>query len=467
MSIVLYNTMTRSLEPFTPLIEETMSMYTCGPTVYNYFHIGNARSFVMSDVVRRYFAYRGYAVRFVMNITDVDDRIIKQAIDEGIAASEVAGKYTRAFLEDVARLGIQPATAYPKATDNIEGIVRHVAALVENGSAYPVDGDVYFRVAAFPGYGKLSGKKLEDLLAGARVETDSRKESPGDFALWKAAKAGEPSWDSPWGKGRPGWHIECSVMSQKHLGDSFDIHAGGNDLIFPHHENEIAQSEALTHMPLARYWLHFGFLNIDNEKMSKSLGNYFTARDILGTYTAETLRFFYLQTQYRSPLNFSSEGLDAAGRGLQKLQGLYDALAEDGDGSADFDVAPWEQRFIEAMDQDLNTPAGFGVLFECLREANTMLHSDAGMTGASRRALRDFLQRTALGVLGVLHETQAAPADGEQFAALMALMIGVRGKARADKQWGISDFIRDGLKDMGITIEDGKTGSTWKRSDKG
>jgi cysteinyl-tRNA synthetase len=338
---------------------------------------------------------------------------------------------------------------------------------VENGSAYPLNGDVYFRVNAFADYGKLSGKKLEDLVAGARVEADSRKESPGDFALWKAAKPGEPAWDSPWGKGRPGWHIECSVMSQKHLGDSFDIHAGGNDLIFPHHENEIAQSEALTHTQLARYWMHFGFLNIDNEKMSKSLGNFFTARDILDNYAVETLRFFYLQTHYRSPLNFSSDGLDAAAKGLQKLQGLYDALGTGADGGADFDIAPWEQRFIEAVDQDFNTPAGFGVIFECVREANGLLHSDAGMNAASKQALRAFLKRSALDVFGVLHETATAQEDGAQFAALMDLMIGVRAKARAEKQWAISDFIRDGLKDIGIALEDGKTGSTWKHSDNG
>ncbi|MBL0175287.1 MAG: cysteine--tRNA ligase [Ignavibacteria bacterium] len=465
MPLVLYNTLTRKLEEFTPLVEGAASMYTCGPTVYNFFHIGNARSFVMSDVIRRYLEYRGYDVNFVMNITDVDDRIIKQAIDEGIDASAVAGKYTDAFLEDIARLGIRPATANPRATDNIEGIVSHIERLIAAGAAYTVEGDVYFRVSAFPAYGKLSGKRLEDLQAGARVDADSRKEQPGDFALWKTAKPGEPSWPSPWGAGRPGWHIECSVMSQKYLGDSFDIHAGGNDLIFPHHENEIAQSEALTHTPLARTWLHFGFLNIDNEKMSKSLGNFFTARDILSMYSAETLRFFYLQTHYRSPLNFSDDGLDAAAKGLQKLQGLYDQLLTAPDGEGIFDVGPWEQRFIAAVDQDMNTPAGFGVLFECARDANGLLRSDVGMTANAKAALRDFLRRSALGVFGVLHETETARADSSQIGALMDLLIAVRAKARADKQWGLSDFIRDGLKDIGLALEDGKAGTTWKRAD--
>jgi cysteinyl-tRNA synthetase len=464
MPIAFYNTLTRSVEPFTPLVEGKVSMYTCGPTVYNYFHIGNARSFVMADVIRRYFRYRGYDVTFVMNITDVDDRIIQQSIDEQIPASSVAMKYTDAFFEDLARFGIQPADAHPRATENIDGIVRHIEGLVANGAAYVLEGDVYYAVESFAGYGKLSGKKLEDLIAGARVGADERKRHPGDFALWKAAKPGEPAWDSPWGKGRPGWHIECSVMSQKHLGDTFDIHAGGNDLIFPHHENEIAQSEALTHRQLARSWVHFGFLNIDNEKMSKSLGNFFTAREVLDVYPVEAVRFFYLQTHYRSPLNFSSDGLDASKKGLHRLQSLFDALAEHGDGAVAIDVAAYEQRFIEAVDQDFNTPAGLGVLFEMAREAHAALQQ-GGLNAATRQQMRAFLQRTALDVFGVLSPEQRATRIAADSAKFIDLLISSRAQARAAKMWALSDFIRDGLKDLGILLDDGKDGTTWRQAD--
>jgi cysteinyl-tRNA synthetase len=328
-----------------------------------------------------------------------------------------------------------------------------------------VDGDVYFQVNAFPDYGKLSGKNIEDLQVGARVEADTRKRNPVDFALWKAAKPGEPWWESPWGKGRPGWHIECSVMSQKFLGQSFDIHAGGNDLIFPHHENEIAQSEALTHAPFARYWIHFGFLNVDNEKMSKSLGNFFTARDILDKYSAEALRFFYLQTHYRSPLNFVHEGLDAARTGLQKLQSLFDALGEAGEGTATLDVPMWEQRFIEAVDNDFNTPAGMGVLFEFTREANARLHSAEGLRAEDRVAARDFLTRSAQGVFGIVRAEHSV-AEGAADALvdqLMELFIALRTEARKDKQWALSDRIRDGLAEIGVLLEDSRDGTRWKR----
>ncbi len=464
MSITIYNTLTRTLEPFEPLEPGTMRMYVCGPTVYDFFHIGNARSFVMSDVVRRYFEYRGHAVTFVMNLTDVDDKIIRRANEQGVASSEIAETYAQAFLEDAARLGIRPATVHPRATENMDGIIAHIEGLVANGSAYVVDGDVYFRVASFPTYGRLSGKKVDELIAGARVEADTRKESAADFALWKSAKPGEPFWSSPWGDGRPGWHIECSVMSQKHLGETFDIHGGGNDLIFPHHENEIAQSEALTHHPLARYWMHFGFLNIDNEKMSKSLGNFFTTRDLLDRYAPQTLRFFYLQTHYRSPLNFTSDGLDAAARGLQKLDALMASLETTGAGAGSFDTAAYEQRFIEAVDNDINTPAGLGVLFECVRDANAVLRG-GGLDASSRLSLQSFMQRTAGDIFGVLGGTtpdssEATHADVEQ---LLALMIDVRARARAEKQWALSDLIRDGLRDIGFTLEDGKSGTTWKR----
>jgi len=462
MAIALYNTLTRKVETFVPLAEGEAGMYTCGPTVYDYFHIGNARTFVMSDVLRRYLIYRGYKVKFVMNITDVDDRIIARANEEGVPPSEVAARYTEAFFQDVAALAVLPADAHPRATENMDGIISHITRLVAADMAYVVDGDVFFRVGAFPKYGALSGKKVDELLAGARVETDPRKDHPCDFALWKSAKPGEPSWDSPWGKGRPGWHIECSVMSMKHLGESFDIHAGGNDLIFPHHENEIAQSEALTSKPLAGYWLHFGFLNIDNEKMSKSLGNFMTARDILRRRSAETIRFFYLQTHYRGPLNFSDEGLDASEKGLQRLQTLYDALEEHADGGGDLDVESYEKRFIESVDHDLNTPAGFGVIFDLVREANSLLHG-GGLSAASRGAAAGFLRRTAGEVFGVLRAKDASSDGEDEFAALMRLLMETRAKARAAKQWELADSIRDGLKDLGLILEDGKEGTAWKR----
>jgi cysteinyl-tRNA synthetase len=462
MSIAFYNTLSRNVEEFTPMHEGEVRMYTCGPTVYDYFHIGNARSFVMSDVIRRYFEYRGFRVTYVMNITDIDDKIINRANEQGVPSADIADTYTEAFLRDTALFGIRPADVHPRATETMEEIIAHIQGLIDCGAAYAVDGDVFFRVSAFDGYGKLSRKNIEDLVVGSRVEADPRKENPVDFALWKSAKPGEPTWDAPWGSGRPGWHIECSVMSQKFLGKSFDIHAGGNDLIFPHHENEIAQSEALTGAPFARYWIHFGFLNIDNEKMSKSLGNFFTAREILEKYPATVLRFYYLQTHYRSPLNFTHEGIEAAKTGLQKLQGLYDAVRAAGAGSAAFDVDAWERRFTAAMDDDFNTPAGFGALFEMVREANAVLRSDAGMAEEARSALTGFLRRTGVELFGILHEAAEEKAGGDALAGVMQLLIDLRAEARKEKQFALSDRIRDGLKELGIVLEDGRDGTTWK-----
>ncbi len=461
MSIAIYNTLTRSVQEFTPLNEGEVRMYCCGPTVYDYFHIGNARSFVMSDVVRRYFEFRGYTVTYVMNITDIDDKIIRRGNDEGVPSSQVADRFAAAFLEDSARFGIRPASMHPRATQTMDDMIAHIQGLIDNGSAYVVDGDVYFRVGSYQEYGKLSRKNIEDLEVGARVEADTRKESPVDFALWKNAKPGEPTWDAPWGKGRPGWHIECSAMAMKYLGRTFDIHAGGNDLIFPHHENEIAQSEALTHQPFAKFWMHFGFLNIDNEKMSKSLGNFFTAREILDKYPAEVIRFYYLQTHYRSPLNFTHEGLDAAKTGLQKLQVLYDALGEAPAGSGTVDVAAHEQRFVAAMDDDFNTPAGFGALFDFARDVNTVLHAEGGLDATSRDAARDLLHRTTVEVFGVVR-TESAGGGDKLLDDVMQLVIALRTEARQEKQWALSDRIRDGLKELGIVLEDSRDGTKWK-----
>ncbi|MFZ1731437.1 MAG: cysteine--tRNA ligase, partial [Bacteroidota bacterium] len=449
------------VQEFKPIHEGEVRMYCCGPTVYDYFHIGNARSFVMSDIVRRYFEYRGYRVTYVMNITDIDDKIIRRGNEEGVPSSQVADKYASAFLEDAARFGIRPADIHPRATDTMDEMIAHIQGLIDNGSAYVVEGDVYFRVHTFEQYGKLSRKNVDDLEVGARVEANSLKESPVDFALWKNAKPGEPVWEAPWGKGRPGWHIECSAMSMKYLGKTFDIHAGGNDLIFPHHENEIAQSEALTHQPFAQYWMHFGFLNIDNEKMSKSLGNFFTAREIIEKYPAEVIRFYYLQTHYRSPLNFTHEGLDAAKTGLQKLQVLYDALLDSPVGTGTVDVAAHEARFITAMDDDFNTPAGFGALFDLARDVNTVLHSATGLDASSRDSARDLLHRAAVGVLGVVR-TESSAGDDKLLGEVMQLLIDLRAEARQEKQWALSDRIRDGLQSLGIALEDGKDGTKWK-----
>jgi cysteinyl-tRNA synthetase len=461
MSISIYNTLSRGVQEFKPIHDGEVRMYCCGPTVYDYFHIGNARSFVMADVIRRYFEFRGYKVTYIMNITDIDDKIIRSGNEQGVPSSQVADKYAAAFLEDAARFGIRPADMHPRATDTMDEMIAHIQGLIDNGSAYVVEGDVYFRVHAFEGYGKLSRKNVADLEIGARVEADTRKENPVDFALWKNAKPGEPTWDAPWGKGRPGWHIECSAMAMKFLGKTFDIHAGGNDLIFPHHENEIAQSEALTHQPFARYWMHFGFLNIDNEKMSKSLGNFFTAREILEKYPAEVIRFYYLQTHYRSPLNFTHEGLDAAKTGLQKLQVLYDTLLDAPPGTGAVNVSDHEQRFISALDDDFNTPAGFGALFDMARDVNTVMHSPEGLDAHSRDAARDLLHRTAVGVLGVVR-TESSSGDDELFGKVMELLIDLRAEARRDKQWTLSDRIRDGLANLGIVLEDGKDGTKWK-----
>ncbi|MBR9977798.1 MAG: cysteine--tRNA ligase [Bacteroidetes bacterium] len=462
MSISFYNTMSRKVEEFKPVRDGEVRMYCCGPTVYDYFHIGNARSFMMSDVIRRYFEYRGYKVTYVMNITDIDDKIIRRAQEEDMSSEAVAERYTAAFLEDSARFGIRPADIHPRATQTIDDIIALIQGLIDAGAAYVIDGDVYFRINAYEAYGKLSRKNIADLEVGARVEADTRKEHPVDFALWKNAKPGEPTWDAPWGKGRPGWHVECSAMAMKYLGQTFDIHAGGNDLIFPHHENEIAQSEALTHQPFANYWMHFGFLNIDNEKMSKSLGNFFTTREILGKYAAEVIRFYYLQTHYRGPLNFTQEGLDAAKTGLRKLQTLHETLLDVPSGQTAVDVAEYERRFVEAMDDDFNTSAAFAVLFDLAREINTSIQKGGGLETASRDAARSFLEQSAVDVFGIIRTGGTPVADNTLLDGVMQLLIDIRAEARAEKQWALSDRIRDGLRELGISLEDTRDGTKWK-----
>ena len=462
----VYNSMTRTKEELVPLKPGKIGIYACGPTVYDYFHIGNARMFITFDLLRRYLEHRGYEVTYVQNFTDVDDKMIARAQAEGITVAELAEQYIAAYFEDVQSLGIRPATVHPRATEHIEKIIELIQELENKGLAYPVDGDIYYDTTAFPDYGRLSGQNLDDLDAGARVDVDEGKRHPADFALWKAEKPGEPAWDSPWGRGRPGWHIECSAMSMTYLGETFDIHCGGQDLMFPHHENEIAQSEGATGQPFVRYWMHNGFLNIDNRKMSKSLGNFFTVRDILKEYEAEDIRMFMLSAHYRSPLNFSREMMAQARAGLMRLYTARDRLdfllahAHDGEPSAEEQelIARAEAAlpsFYEAMDDDLNTAGALGVMFELVYDINTVLAETS-----SRRAVE--AARTALlamaDVLGLLvKKADALPSD-------IQALVDERAQARTNRDWKKSDALRDELIARGYTVEDTKLGQKITRA---
>ncbi|OGU82299.1 MAG: cysteine--tRNA ligase, partial [Ignavibacteria bacterium RBG_16_35_7] len=398
----IYNTLTRKKEEFIPISPDEVRMYVCGPTVYDYFHIGNARSFIMADVLRKYLEYKGYNVKYIMNLTDIDDRIIKKSIEEKIEAKLVAEKYTKAFFDDIEKLKVKQADVYPKATDHVQEIVDFIKQLEEKSFAYNVDGNVFYDVSKFHDYGKLSGKKLVELEAGARVDVNEEKKNPLDFALWKKAKEGEPFWESPWGKGRPGWHIECSAMSGKHLGETFDIHAGGNDLIFPHHENEIAQSEAATKKKFVNYWIHFGFLNINNEKMSKSLGNFFTARDVLKLYSAESIRLLFSQTHYRGPLEFSDELLESSQKGLEKFENLIEKLNPHSSSplkgeeiNPNFGFDKYYKDFETAMNDDLNTPQAVAVLFDFVRDVNKAIAEKENLPSEFYSNVKEFLSKTA------------------------------------------------------------------------
>ncbi|MGI6671368.1 MAG: cysteine--tRNA ligase [Christensenellales bacterium] len=462
----VYNSMTRTKEELVPLKPGKVGIYACGPTVYDYFHIGNARMFITFDLLRRYLEHRGYEVTYVQNFTDVDDKMIARAQAESITVAELAEQYIAAYFEDAQALGIRPATVHPRATEHIEKIIELIQELENKGLAYPVDGDMYYDTTAFPDYGRLSGQNLDDLDAGARVDVDEGKRHPADFALWKAEKPGEPAWDSPWGRGRPGWHIECSAMSMTYLGETFDIHCGGQDLMFPHHENEIAQSEGATGQPFVRYWMHNGFLNIDNRKMSKSLGNFFTVRDILKEYEAEDIRMFMLSAHYRSPLNFSREMMAQARASLMRLYTARDRLdfllahAHDGEPSAEEQelIARAEAAlpsFYEAMDDDLNTAGALGVMFELVYDINTVLAETS-----SRRAVE--AARTALlamaDVLGLLvKKADALPSE-------IQALVDERAQARADRDWKKSDALRDELIARGYTVEDTKLGQKITRA---
>ena len=462
----IYNTLTKKIEDFIPINPPNVGMYICGPTVYDFFHIGNARTFIMADIIRKYLEYKGYNVNFVMNLTDIDDKIIKKSIEEKILANEVTKKYTDAFFEDIKKLRIKPATVYPKATENISEILGMIKTLVENSFAYNVDGNIFYNVSSFKDYGKLSGKKIEELEAGARVEVMEEKKDPLDFALWKKSKPGEPFWESEWGNGRPGWHIECSVMSCKHLGETFDIHAGGNDLIFPHHENEIAQSEAANKKPFVKYWLHFGFLNINKEKMSKSLGNFFTARDVLSKYSAEAIRLFFSQAHYRGPIDFTDDLLESAEKGLEKLKNIQFTI-ESGlnkNNSAgknpEFDFRGYEKRFSDAMDDDFNTSQAVAALFDFVREVNKTIAIEENLNVNFYIQVKNFLINTADNVLGILsfeennfHKT--ASIENE----LIKVLINLRLKARNEKNFQLADDIRKRLDNLGITLKDTKDGT--------
>lgn len=460
----IYNTLSGRKEDFRPIEEGKVRMYVCGPTVYNLIHIGNARPMIFFDTVRRYFEYKNYEVNFVSNFTDVDDKIIKAANEEGVDASVISERYIEECKKDMAGMGVRPATVHPKATEEIDGMIKMVAGLIEKGFAYEKNGTVYFRVRAFKGYGKLSHKNLDDLKSGNRtllVTGEDEKEDPMDFVLWKPKKEGEPSWPSPWGDGRPGWHIECSVMSQKYLGETVDIHGGGEDLVFPHHENEIAQSEAYSGKPFSHYWMHNAFLNIDNRKMSKSLGNFFTVRDISEKYDLQVLRFFMLSAHYRSPLNFSAELMEAAKNGLERILNAASALrdyvikAQAADGTYE-SPEQFRAKFEAAMDDDFNTADAISAVFELVKYANTRVASGCGKDEAE--SLLSLLEELC-GVLGINTEPVEASLDAEVEA-----LIKERQAARAEKNWAKADEIRDRLTGMGIILEDTKDGVKWKKA---
>ena len=460
--MLIYNSEHRRKEEFKPLHEGKVGIYACGPTVYNYFHIGNARPFITFDVLRRQLEREGYDVTFVQNFTDIDDKMIRRANEEGITVKELGERFIEEYWKDAKALGIRPATVHPKATEHIPQIIALIQKLVDNGKAYAVNGDVYYRVSAFPGYGKLSGQSVEDREMGAseRLDVETDKENPADFALWKAQKPGEPAWESPWGMGRPGWHIECSAMSMHYLGETFDIHCGGKDLLFPHHENEIAQSEGATGKPYVRYWMHNGFINVDNQKMSKSLNNFFTVRDISKEYDLEAVRLFMLSAHYRSPINFSRDQIAAAHASLTRLYTARDqmlfllnaaeekALTEEEKAFTER-LKGYEKRFDEAMDDDLNTADAIGAIFELVKDANVTLNAQSAK-GAVQAALDSLKALTD--VLGFLQKSDdALPAE-------IQAMVDERAEARKNKDWKRSDELRDAIKAAGYILEDTREG---------
>ncbi|MBN2396400.1 MAG: cysteine--tRNA ligase [Candidatus Atribacteria bacterium] len=465
MSLKLYNTLSRRKETFVPLNDKQVGIYVCGPTVYNFFHIGNARPFLIFEVLRRYLEFKKYKVKYVTNFTDIDDKVINKANEMGLLFSEVADKYIREYFQDADCLNIGRADVYPRATEHISDIIKFIQGLERKGYTYAVDGDVFFDVNQFKDYGKLSKQNLDEIKVGARIELDERKRNPYDFVLWKKAKAGEPFWNSPWGEGRPGWHIECSVMSEKYLGESFDIHAGGSDLVFPHHENEIAQSEALSGKQFAKYWLHNGFLKIENQKMSKSLGNILTVRDLCKRYQGSVIRHFLLSAHYRSPLNYSIEQIEQSKNSMETLNNLiYNIhfLLQQNDFSLEIDSESEGlllkneeiiKNFIQAMDDDLNTPVALSTLFLLAKETNRYLSSKGLKNKDVLQSVLDFYDQYGDGVLGLkyLSETQE---QGQISEKEIQEMIRKREVARENKDWKTADEIRQQLKEKGIILED-------------
>ncbi len=459
----LYNSMTGKKEKFVPIEEGKVKMYSCGPTVYNYFHIGNARPFIIFDTLRRYFEYLGYEVSFVQNFTDIDDKMIKRANEEGITVKELAERFIAEYFTDAKGLGICEATVHPRATENIDAIIELIKSLEDKGFAYNVDGDVYFSVKKFGEYGKLSHQPLENLELGARIEVGDKKKEPMDFALWKAQKPGEPAWESPWGMGRPGWHIECSAMATKYLGETIDIHSGGKDLIFPHHENEIAQSECAHGKTFANYWLHNGYINVDNQKMSKSLGNFFTVRDVSAKFDYVVIRFFMLSAHYRNPINFSDELLTQAQTGLERINTCLDnmdfllASAPDGENAEAIKALDsFKEAFIKAMDDDINTADAVSTIFDIVKYCNTTFNET---TEASTLSYAISLTKELMNVLGILKETSKDFLDSD-----IEALIEERNNARKNKDFNRADEIRDMLKDAGIILEDTRAGVKWKRA---
>lgn len=463
----LYNTLTRTKEEFIPLEEGKVKMYVCGPTVYNYIHIGNARPFIMFDTLRRYLQYKGYDVTFVQNFTDVDDKIIKRGHEEGISPEEVANKYIDEYFVDADGLGIKRADVHPRVTDNIQQIIDFVKDLEDKGYAYEVNGDVYFDTKKFEGYGKLSKQNQDELEAGARIEVNGQKRHPMDFVLWKSKKEGEPGWNSPWGEGRPGWHIECSVMSNRYLGETIDIHAGGQDLAFPHHENEIAQSEARSGKTFSNYWVHNGYININNEKMSKSKGNFFTVRDISKQYDLEIVRFFMLSAHYRNPVNFSDEMLNQAKAGLERLynakekleftiSNLSESSIKDEEKELINELESYKTKFINAMEDDLNTADAVSAIFELSKFINTNVNETSSLEFANM-CLDKFNELT--GVLNIVNKKNDDILDKD-----IEELIQKRADAKKNKDFKLADDIRQELLDKGIVLEDTRQGTKWKRA---
>ena len=477
----LYNTMTNKIEEFKTIEENKVKMYVCGPTVYNYIHLGNARPIVVFDTLARYFKYKGMEVDYVQNFTDVDDKIINKSIEEGISASEVSEKYIKCFFEDINRLNILESVKRPKVTENMTEIIEIIQKLIDNGFAYEKDGDVYFEVKKYKDYGKLSNQKIEELELGARIDVSEIKKNPMDFALWKKKKKeGEPFWESPWGQGRPGWHIECSAMAKKYLGDTFDIHGGGQDLVFPHHENEIAQSKCAYHGNFANYWLHNGFIQINGDKMSKSLGNFFLLREILEKFSGNVVRLFILSTHYRKPINFSFENMEDTKKALQnivksmnKFEGIVEKYKNEKTveiKNLDFSqkIDEFDKKFEDAMDEDMNTPQALATIFDQIRETNKFISVNKDELSKIYSEIEksyESLKRKIGNVFGIEIEMEnsAKEEDGENMELtkkLIELLIKLRSEARSEKNFKLSDEIRDELKVLGVEIKDNRDGTT-------